>query len=285
MTGFIPRFHTIQARIDRAARASGRDPEEIRILPVSKFHPVAALREALAAGVSEFGENRPQDLAAKAQILGQRGIRRATNDPATGAHTLDLGERTNRDSQTDLVDEPAFTAPRWVLIGNLQRNKTKLILAHAAEMQTLDSLKLAQTLSRHLADAGRELEVMIQVNISGESAKHGVKPEAAPELAAAVTNLAGLRLTGFMGIAAPLAAVGQNAVSRQFARLRAIRDEVVAGGIPQANGLSMGMSGDFEIAIAQGATVVRIGSALFGPRPPKPTTPVEAGNRMAGEGA
>ncbi|MDY6077528.1 alanine racemase, partial [Mobiluncus sp.] len=156
MTGFSQRLQALSQRVAAAAAAAGRDGESIRILPVSKTHPVADLREALAAGVSEFGENKPQELAAKAAELGAN---------------LGLGADGNEAS------------PRWIQIGNLQRNKAKLIVANGAELQSLDSAKLAQTLNRLLDQAGRTLEVMIEVNTSGEDAKHGIAPEETLELA------------------------------------------------------------------------------------------------------
>lgn len=254
MTGFKERLAAVQERVARAAQGCGRNPDEVRILPVSKMHPIAVLQEAMATGMREFGENRPQDLAAKAETLGA-----ALSADLSGA----AGE--SGDARIAPHEAGAKPVPRWVMIGNLQRNKAKLVVAHAAELQSLDSLRLAQTLSRLLGEAGRELEVMVQVNISGEAAKHGVEPDAALDFAGVVAGLPGLRLTGFMGVAAPLAAVSEAGVHEQFARLRTIRDTAVAS-LPAARGLSMGMSGDFEMAIAEGATCVRLGSALFGLR-------------------
>lgn len=308
MSGFSQRLAEIEQRVAAAARASGREPREVRILPVSKTHPISMIQEAMAAGAREFGENRPQDLAAKAQELGANlasildsGVVSATSlasDPAadlTGASavkksadlgldgsgrasaSVNRGDGVNASAQPGIVGcgvdlglapretETKPGAPRWVMIGNLQRNKAKLIVAHAAELQSLDSLRLAETLSRLLGEAGRELDVMVQVNVSGEAVKHGVEPAAALDLAGRVAVLPGMRLTGFMGVAAPLSVVGEAGVHEAFARLRAIRDAAV-GSIPEARGLSMGMSGDFEIAIAEGSTCVRLGSGLFGSR-------------------
>ncbi|NMX04145.1 YggS family pyridoxal phosphate enzyme [Mobiluncus mulieris] len=271
MTGFQERLVGIQERVAAAARASGREPRDVRILPVSKTHPISMIQAAMAAGVREFGENRPQDLAAKAQELGANlrrsgsgntgvlaGLDGVSAQHGIGGRGADLG-LAPRESET----KP--DVPRWVMIGNLQRNKAKLIVAYAAELQSLDSLRLAETLSRLLGEAGRELDVMVQVNISGEAVKHGVEPGVALDFAGRVAALPGLRLTGFMGVAAPLSVVGESGVHEAFARLRAIRDAAVVS-IPEASGLSMGMSGDFEIAIAEGSTCVRLGSGLFGQR-------------------
>lgn len=240
MTGFSQRLQALSQRVAAAAAAAGRDGKSIRILPVSKTHPVADLREAIAAGVSEFGENKPQELAAKAAELGAN---------------LGLGADGNEAS------------PRWIQIGNLQRNKAKLIVANGAELQSLDSAKLAQTLNRLLDQAGRTLEVMIEVNTSGEEAKHGVAPEETLELARLVIDQPRLHLIGLMTVAAHVDQVGERGVFEMFSQLAGLREAV--SGLPggaDCRELSMGMSGDFELAIAAGSTCVRVGSALFGPR-------------------
>lgn len=240
MTGFSQRLQALSQRVAAAAAAAGRDGKSIRILPVSKTHPVADLREAIAAGVSEFGENKPQELAAKAAELGAN---------------LGLGADGNE------------VSPRWIQIGNLQRNKAKLIVANGAELQSLDSAKLAQTLNRLLDQAGRTLEVMIEVNTSGEDAKHGIAPEETLELARLVIDQPRLHLIGLMTVAAHVDQVGERGVFEMFSQLAGLRETV--SGLPggaDCRELSMGMSGDFELAIAAGSTCVRVGSALFGPR-------------------
>lgn len=239
MSGFSQRLHDLSQRVAAAAATAGRDSESIRILPVSKTHPVTDLREALAAGVSEFGENKPQELATKAAELG-----------------ANLG-----------LCADGSANPRWIQIGNLQRNKAKLIVAYGAELQSLDSAKLAQTLNRLLDQAGRTLEVMIEVNTSGEDAKHGVAPEETLELARLVIDQPRLHLIGLMTVAAHVDRVGERGVFEMFSQLAGLREAVL--GLPggaDCRELSMGMSGDFELAIAAGSTCVRVGSALFGPR-------------------
>lgn len=258
MTGFKARLDAVQEEISRAAAATGRNLSEVRLLPVSKMHPVSALQEALDCGVREFGENRPQDIAAKAEILGANFA--SLEEEGAPASLAEDPSKIGGNSPSSAI------SPRWIMIGNLQRNKAKLIVAHAAELQSLDSLPVAQTLSRLLTEAGRELEVMVQVNTSQEAAKHGVTPEAALDFAGEVASLPGLRLRGFMTVAAPLATVGEAEVRREFALLREIRDTAVSGDFPGATELSMGMSGDFKVAIAEGSTCVRVGSALFGAR-------------------
>src|SRR6478735_1698208 len=154
------------------------------------------------------------------------------------------------------------------MIGHLQRNKVNQVLATASGVETVDSLALAEALSARCARDGRTLDVMVQVNVSGEASKSGVVPDDAPRLAHDVAALPGLRLTGFMTIGAN--SPDEARVRAGFARLRAVRDAVAGSGAPgtgHARELSMGMSGDLEAAVAEGATIVRVGTAVFGARP------------------
>ena len=235
------RLAVVRGRIAAAAHAAGRDPDEVRLLVATKTQTPAAVLEALAAGVDLIGENRVQELVAKAPAV---------------------------------ADQVADGALQVHMIGHLQRNKINQVLATATGLETLDSLDLARAVSDRCVRDGRTgdraLEVMVQVNVTGEESKSGVGPDAAPELATAVAALPGLRLTGFMTIGARLDGADEERVRGGFARLRAVRDEVRASGAPgtaSATDLSMGMTGDLELAIAEGATIVRVGTAVFGPRP------------------
>ena len=226
----------------------------MRLLVATKTQTPDAVLEALAAGADLIGENRVQELIAKAPAVADR-----VADGALQVH----------------------------MIGHLQRNKINQVLATATGLETLDSLELAQAVSDRCVRDGRTgdraLDVMVQVNVTGEESKYGVRPDDAVPLAIAVAALPGLRLTGFMTIGArlPEAADGsadggsadggsaEDVVRAGFARLRAVRDEVRASGAPgtsTASELSMGMTGDLELAIAEGATIVRVGTAVFGPR-------------------
>jgi pyridoxal phosphate enzyme (YggS family) len=220
----------VAARIAAAARAAGRDPAEVTLLAVSKTFPSAVMREAHAAGQQAFGENYVQEGAAKGAELG------------------DLPEL------------------RLVLIGPLQSNKAKLAAETFDAVETVDRLKIAERLSA-LRPADRPaLDVLVQVNISGEATKSGCAPGDAVALAQAVARLPRLRLQGFMGIAE---ATQDEACQReQFARLRRIRDGARAAGL-DVPVLSMGMTADMEAAIAEGATEVRVGTAIFGSRAPR----------------
>ncbi|MFL0447834.1 YggS family pyridoxal phosphate enzyme [Corynebacterium xerosis] len=277
------RHDAIRARIDDAARAAGRDPAEIRLLPVSKTVPAdavladwPALRDA---GCLTLAENRVQEAAAKAEFF------------AAAAATAAAGNGAAADS-------PAVAPlPRWAVIGPLQTNKAGQLAAFADEFQALDRPKVAAALQRRLADGGasrtgsgngsgssggdgdagnlgRTLDVLIQVNTSNEPQKAGIAPS---EIAAFVEQFGpdgpypNLHLRGFMTmamIADPSSPDGDADVRRCFADLRELRDGL-APNVPDGvtlEELSMGMSGDFELAIAEGATTVRVGRAIFGER-------------------
>ncbi|WP_454043347.1 YggS family pyridoxal phosphate-dependent enzyme [Cellulosimicrobium sp. Marseille-Q8652] len=231
----------VRSRIGAAARAAGREPSEVRLLVATKTQPAEAVRAVVEAGVDLVGENRVQELVAKAP---------------------------------DLADVVAAGRVDVHMIGHLQRNKVNQVLATAAGVESVDSLELAEALSARCARDHRTLDVMVQVNVSGEASKSGVLTDDAPRLAHDVAALPGLRLTGFMTIGAN--SPDEALVRAGFARLRAVRDTVLGSGAPGTSGareLSMGMSGDLEVAIAEGATVVRVGTAVFGPRPTPPRPP------------
>jgi pyridoxal phosphate enzyme (YggS family) len=240
------RLSAVQDRVAAAARDAGRDPADVRVLLATKTQDAAtvtaavttALEMAEAGGDARpvlIGENRVQELVAKAPAL------------------------------ADLV---AAGRVESHMIGHLQRNKVNQVLASATGVESVDSAALATALSSRCERDGRTLDVMVQVNVSDEASKSGVAPGDAAALATEVAALPGLRLTGFMTIG--LHADDDAAVRAGFARLRGIRDEVVASGAPgtsAARELSMGMTGDLELAVAEGATVVRVGTAVFGARP------------------
>jgi pyridoxal phosphate enzyme (YggS family) len=218
-------------RIEAACAAAGRPAGAVRLLLATKTQPVGAIRAALAAGAAVIGENRVQELVAKGPEL------------AGWPHQAHV-------------------------IGPLQSNKVNAALRWADCVQTVDSARLAQRLNARAIGRPAPLDVMVQVNTSGEATKAGVEPAQAAALATAVAALEGLKLTGFMTVG-PLTDDAAR-IRRAYARLRAVRDQVAASGLPgtaEAVELSMGMSGDLELAIAQGATMVRLGTAVFGPRP------------------
>ena len=210
-------------RIRAAAQASGRDLDHIGLLAVSKTKPAAAVREAYAAGIRDFGENYLQEALEK---------------------------------QAELSELPLI----WHFIGPIQSNKTKPIAEHFAWVHSVDRLKIAQRLSEQRPTGLPPLNICLQVNVSAEDSKSGCAPAELAALAQAVSQLPNLRLRGLMAIPEPTDDVA--AQQAAFARLRELRD-----GLPlPLDTLSMGMSHDLDAAIAEGATWVRIGTALFGAR-------------------
>jgi len=233
----------VQARIEAACRRAGRDAAGVRLLPVSKTQPADRLRLAHSAGCRMLGENKVQEAHGKWQAL------------------QDLGDL------------------QWSVIGHLQTNKAKLVARFAAEFQALDSLRLAQALDRRLRAEGRTLDVFVQVNTSGEASKYGLAPKEVPDFVQALPAFPALRVRGLMTLA--LFSSDAQRVRQCFVRLRQLRDQLRASAPTGValDELSMGMSGDFEIAIEEGATVVRVGQAIFGARalPDSHYWPGEAG--------
>lgn len=201
----------------------------MQLVAVSKTQPPERVREAYAAGLQAFGENYLNEALAK---------------------------------QTALADLPI----EWHFIGPLQSNKTRPVAEHFAWVHSVDRLKLAERLSAQRPQDQPPLQVCIQVNVSGEASKSGVAPSELPALAHAVAALPRLQLRGLMGI--PEATDDESLLRSRFARLRGLRDHLQAQGLA-LDTLSMGMSGDYALALAEGATLVRIGSRLFGARTPK----------------
>jgi pyridoxal phosphate enzyme (YggS family) len=226
-------LRAVRARIDAAARAAGRDPASVRLLAVSKTRPADDVRTLLALGQCDFGESRAQELLAKARQL--EGMR--------------------------LPDVPL----RWHFVGQLQRNKAAAVARLGAVVHSVDRPTLVGVLDRAGQESGRPVEVLVQVDLGGEptgsAPRGGADPVEVPALADLIDGCPGLRLRGLMAVA-PRAAPPAEA----FARLAALAARVRADH-PEAVELSAGMSGDLEAAVAVGATVVRVGTALFGDRP------------------
>ena len=248
---WLSRLRQVHARIDAAARQAGRDPASVRLLAVSKTFPAEAVAALAACGQRDFGENYVQEGAAKIAAL------RSTGAPL-----------------------------RWHFIGPLQSNKTREVAEQFDWVHGVDRLRLAQRLSAQ-RPAERDghplapLQVCIQVNISGEASKSGVAPEAVAELAHAVAGLPHLRLRGLMCIPAP--AEGLQEQRAPFARLRRLLAELKRQGLA-LDTLSMGMSADLEAAVLEGATIVRVGTALFGSRPPLRGTDAKGPGGVNGRG-
>lgn len=223
---FRLRADTLLGRIDERCRSAGRNPREVTLLPVTKTHPPAAAEYAARYGLAAVGENRVQ-------------------------------EAVEKRAQTT-------AAVRWELIGHLQSNKARLAAAHFDRIQSVDREKLLLALDRAAGELGRKLPVLLQINAGRDPAKFGAEPADAPRLLDLALALPHLQVDGLMTIA-PLS--GDPAVARRtFANLRTLRDQLVARSGATLRELSMGMSGDLDAAIAEGSTLARVGTALFGPR-------------------
>jgi pyridoxal phosphate enzyme (YggS family) len=246
LPGFRQRLERIRGRMAEAARRAGRDPAAVRLVGASKTVPAETVVAALRAGLEDIGENRVQEAEEKIERIVQ------LMDGVLGA--------AEPGSQAPAPDR----APRFHLIGPLQSNKAARAARLFQWVHSVDRADIAHALARHAGAAGRRLNVLIEVNVSGEEAKFGVAPDGAAALAAEVATLRELDLQGLMTLG-PRPGPGVDP-RPAFARLRELRD-----GAERATGLrlpqlSMGMSGDFEAAIEEGSTMVRIGTALFGAR-------------------
>lgn len=238
MAGALERYLRFLERLEAACAAAGRPREAVRLIAVSKFHPAADVAALALAGQVDFGENYVQEALAKRDAL-------ASGPSAQVAAGL-----------------------RWHMIGHVQHRKAAQVAGAFSLVHTLDSIRLAQALERRMAGASAVQPVLVQVNVGTEPQKSGVLPEHLPELADYVLAACPhLELRGLMCLP-PVFDAGE-AARPHFALLRALRDRLaLRTGLPLPE-LSMGMSGDFAGAVAEGATMVRIGTDIFGQRPPK----------------
>jgi PLP dependent protein len=228
---FTDRLEVVRSRIEQAARRAGRDPGTVMLVAVSKTVSVGRLQEAVACGCRVFGESRVQEALAKIGLL---------------------------------KDVPGL---EWHLIGPIQSNKAKSVVGRFSLLHAVDRLEVAERLDRAAKERGIVQPVLLEVNVAGEATKHGFKPADMARAAERMGALSGLRLRGLMTI--PPAAADPEETRPHFRRVRHLAATVEALKIPGVTmkELSMGMSGDFEVAVEEGATMVRIGTALFGPRP------------------
>ena len=222
-------LNAVRARIDAAARRAGRDPGEITLIAVSKTFGADHVRAARAAGQQDFGENKVQEALQKIS---------ATSDIPV----------------------------RWHLIGHLQSNKARKAAAPFAAIHSIDSVDLLQRIDTAAAEAGAAPDILVQVDLAGEQSKFGAPADEARRIADAALACEAVRLSGLMLL--PPWSEDQEAARPWFVRLRELRDEWIAAGVPRdaLRHLSMGMSHDFEAAIEEGATMVRVGTAIFGKR-------------------
>ena len=226
MSAIADNLQAVQARISNAAAAVGRSPESVRLLAVSKTWPLACVLDAAEAGQRAFGENYVQEGIDKIAAVSGRNL-------------------------------------EWHFIGPLQSNKTKPVAEHFDWVHSIDRLKIAERLSAQRPTYLSPLQVCVQVNVSGEASKSGCAPVEALALCRAVAALPGLQLRGLMAIPEPTDDLQAQRIP--FRKLRELREQICAAGLP-LDTLSMGMSHDLEAAVAEGATIVRIGTAIFGER-------------------
>ncbi|MGA0830639.1 MAG: YggS family pyridoxal phosphate-dependent enzyme [Nitriliruptoraceae bacterium] len=228
MTTLPERIAAVRARVDAAARAAGRRPEDVRLIGVTKTHPVEVAVAAVAAGLTDLGENRTSELVAKAA---------------------------------------AVPDVRWHLVGRLQRNKVRDVVGHDWLLHGVDRPALVEAIAARAEALGAVQDVLLQVNVAGDPAKAGCDLTDLEGLLTYAAGRAGLRVVGLMTVP-PLPPPGQDpgaAAAPWFARLRGARD-ALRERFPGLEELSMGMSDDLEAAVGEGATMVRIGTALFGAR-------------------
>lgn len=217
----------VRERIAAAASRAGREPTDVRLVAVSKTVPVARMREAMAAGQRDFGENRaPEAVAKHAEIGGE---------------------------------------VMWHFVGRLQRNKVRSLAGWVDLIHSVDRSELAAEIDRRAVATNRRQDILVEVNLTGDPGRGGVAPQALPELLQSVARLKAVRVTGLMTMAQPGPSEAARPLFRQATRLR----EAMSRRFPELEiqHLSMGMSQDYEVAVEEGATLVRVGEAIFGPRP------------------
>ena len=220
------RLNDVKSRISAAAKECGRAPEDIKLIAVTKTYPIEAMNEAIRLGVTDIGENKPQEIRDKFDNV---------------------------------------SPVNWHLIGHLQTNKVKYIIDRCTLIHSVDSIKLMTEIDRQAQNHNRDIDILIQVNISGEESKSGIAPDELPSLLEYAKNLTNTHVKGLMTIA-PKCDIDE--VSRHFSNMKELFDQTAKQSYRNVTmtELSMGMSGDFEAAIKHGATMVRIGSLIFGPR-------------------
>ena len=221
-------YTKIRERIDAACKLSGRDPKSVTLIAVSKTKPVSMIRELMEIGVEDFGENHAQELVAK----------------------------------TEEITEPL----RWHFIGNLQTNKVKYVVGRASLIHSVNSLRLAEAISKESVKKGLVSDILIEVNIADEATKEGIAGDEAVSLVESASRLPGLHIIGLMAIAPPVDDPEEN--RPYFRSLRELAEKIGALGLEgvEMKELSMGMTNDFTCAVEEGATFVRVGTAIFGER-------------------
>ena len=224
----IENYREVEARVAAACERAGRPREDVTLIAVSKTKPVELVQELMTIGVKDFGENHAQEVVAK----------------------------------TEVITEPL----NWHFIGHLQRNKVKYVVGRACLIHSVSSVRLAEEIQKESAKKNLVTKVLIEVNIADEETKSGISKEEAVELVKAAAQMPNLKVMGLMAIAPPVEDPAEN--RGYFRQMKELLQEIDAMELPgvEMKELSMGMTGDFEVAIEEGATMVRVGTAIFGAR-------------------
>ena len=232
MRTIAERLTDIQAKVEQACAGSGRAAEEVTVLAATKTRTVPEIIEAVQAGITHLGENYIKELVAKREALQAAG----------------------------------YDAISWHAIGHLQRNKVRFVVPFCTLIHSVDSLRLAQEIDKRAAREGRVQPVLLEVNVSGEDSKFGIMPAEVAQLAEQVAEVDHLKLQGLMTM--PPYSEDPETSRPHFRLLRGLAEELASSGLPAGarHHLSMGMSGDYQVAIEEGATIIRLGTVLFGPR-------------------
>lgn len=264
--------HAVLDRVAAAEQAAGRKEGSVRLLAATKTRDVGEIMTAIDAGIRMIGENRPQEVQVKAPGLLRLAAERGFALGVGGDATADVSNAAASDaaaSNTAASDAAAATNGMipFHLIGQLQSNKIGKILPFVDTIESVDSIELAEKIARRAVMRGITVGVLLEVNESGEASKSGCPASRAIDLAQRIGNMGGLQLQGLMTIGAHVS--DETTIRAGFAHLRKTRDQILASGAPgteHCTELSMGMTGDMELAIAEGATIVRVGTGIFGER-------------------
>lgn len=264
--------HAVLDRVTAAEQAAGRKEGSVRLLAATKTRDVGEIMAAIDAGIRMIGENRPQEVQVKAPGLLRLAAERGFALGVGGDATADVSNAAASDaaaSNTAASNTAAATNGTipFHLIGQLQSNKIGKILPFVDTIESVDSIELAEKIARRAVMRGITVGVLLEVNESGEASKSGCPASHAIDLAQRIGNMGGLQLQGLMTIGAHVS--DETTIRAGFAHLRKTRDQILASGAPgteHCTELSMGMTGDMELAIAEGATIVRVGTGIFGER-------------------
>lgn len=259
--------HAVLDRVTAAEQAAGRKEGSVRLLAATKTRDVGEIMAAIDAGIRMIGENRPQEVQVKAPGLLRLAAERGFALGVGGDATADASNAAASDAAASNTAAATNGTIPFHLIGQLQSNKIGKILPFVDTIESVDSIELAEKIARRAVMRGITVGVLLEVNESGEASKSGCPASHAIDLAQRIGNMGGLQLQGLMTIGAHVS--DETAIRAGFAHLRKTRDQILASGAPgteHCTELSMGMTGDMELAIAEGATIVRVGTGIFGER-------------------